>query len=342
MKIALSARTPALDVLPLCKCQTPDYVWCMRPPLKNFPLPLRLFTMLGMFMFNMGTVYYLSTLCIHGLFGVEQPENVMQGIFKGENDVYAFLFIQGLSSLGGFALTAVMYAVLENGKISEPLRLHVSPKIKMIFLALFSVVIAQFFIDFLVNINEKIPLPQSLTFLTDMQKKTEELTESLFEGTSAVQFIWLTVTIAFIPALSEELFFRGILLNTLMKSKINLYISLFISGFVFALAHGEFTNLIAITILGAFLGYVYYASGSLWLSIIAHFTNNFFAIVLKYLFNTGVLSSDLSKTETPLWATLLSLALFSVCLFIFHRWKKQNDASLVMNEIDSPQQNTLA
>jgi hypothetical protein len=125
---------------------------------------------------------------------------------------------------------------------------------------------------------------------------------------------------AVIPAVSEEFFFRGLLLGDLLKGKVHPVLAVGLTGFIFAISHAQFENTLAIWALGSFLGYLYYVSGSLWLPIMVHFVNNFLALLLKYLFNLGVISSDLAEAKTPLYATVISILIFSGFIF------SENDA----------------
>jgi membrane protease YdiL (CAAX protease family) len=175
------------------------------------------------------------------------------------------------------------------------------PTFKMVALTIVSIIAAQFFIEWLVSINQQIPLSGSLATLREYQKKAAELTEKLLDHTSFVRFIASAIVIAVIPALAEELFFRGLLLGTMLRSRMNPYVAMAISGFMFSVIHFQFDNVIAIGVLGAFLGFLYYISGSLWLPIIAHFINNFMTVLFKYLHHTGVISQDIVEMNTPWW-----------------------------------------
>jgi hypothetical protein len=281
--------------------------------------------MFSLLLLCMSVASYAAYLSIHGLFGVERPEDVVNGIFSGENDINAFLYVQTLTSLGGFLLTAVLFAALESRKPFEHLRLHVRVELKYVALAVIAVLVAQFFIEFLVELNRKIPMPASMGSMDEHQKKIEELTNALLNFKEVSRLFVVGFVMAVVPALSEEFFFRGLLLGDLLKAKSNPVAAILISGFCFAVFHFEYDNTLAIWLLGSFLGFLYYVSGSLWLPIAAHFTNNFMAVLLKYLFNVGFISADLAEAASPWYLTLGSVVLFSGCVYLFYRWDKKID-----------------
>lgn len=302
----------------------------MNPPLQRYPLALRIIMMLCMFLFNMSIVSFLAIAAVPALFGVENTADVLAGKLNGAVEMNAFFFIQGISTLGGFALTAMMFAVLEAGEFKHHLRLKIYPSLKVLLLAVASIIVSQFFIEFLVEINQKISLPASLQSLYDYQKQAEQVTNALMSFTDIGHLILASVVMALIPAIGEEFFFRGLLLGDLLKGKVHPAIAIPVTGLIFAISHGQYDNTLAIFALGSFLGYLYYVSGSLWLPIAAHFVNNFLAVLLKYLFNIGVISSDLAEAKTPLYATILSLLIFALFIYLFNKWR--NPASFVEPE----------
>jgi membrane protease YdiL (CAAX protease family) len=297
----------------------------MNPPFRYFPPFLKSVLMFSLLLVCMSVASYTGYLSIHALFGVEKPEDVVNGVFTGANDVNAFLYVQTITSLGGFLLTAVLFALLESRKPLEHLRLNTGVELKHVALAFVSIVIAQFFIEFLVELNRKIPMPASIGSMDEHQKKIEELTNALLGFKEVSRLLVVGFVMAVVPALSEEFFFRGLLLGDLLKSKSNPTAAILISGFCFAVFHFEYDNTLAIWVLGSFLGWLYYVSGSLWLPVIAHFTNNFLAVFLKYLFNIGVISADIAEASSPWYLTLGSVVLFSGCVYLFSRWNKNID-----------------
>lgn len=293
----------------------------MIPPLQRYPLVLRLMLMFSMFVFNISVVSFLALTFAQSFFNLENINSVSEGIVSSPVEIDAFLFIQAISSLGGFLLTAMMFAVLESGEYKHHLRLKTFPSLKMVLLAAAAVIVSQFFIEYLVSLNQAIELPANLKFLKEYQEKTEALTEKLMSFTGIGQFVVVSVVVAIIPAIGEEFFFRGLILGDLLRGKVRAVIAIPATGLLFAISHFQYDNVLAIWILGSFLGYLYYVSGSLWLPIAAHFTNNFLAVLLKYLFNLGFISKEFAEAQTPLYLTLISVAVFAVFIFLFHKWK---------------------
>lgn len=92
-------------------------------------------------------------------------------------------------------------------------------------------------------------------------------------------FIVLAGILALLLApLVEETFFRGFLFGGLTK-RFSFFTAALISGFLFALAHGQPTLLIPFTFVGMLFATGYAYTGSLWTTISAHFMFNLVSFV---------------------------------------------------------------
>jgi uncharacterized protein len=109
----------------------------------------------------------------------------------------------------------------------------------------------------------------------------QEVAKSLQELGQSNLLLALLGPALLIPII-EELLFRGILFRHLKKS-ISLFLSIFISGVLFGLVHMEPAVFIPLIGLGIIFAWTYEQSGSIWVAIALHATNNFFsAIFLIY------------------------------------------------------------
>src|ERR1039458_7963457 len=96
-------------------------------------------------------------------------------------------------------------------------------------------------------------------------------------------FIRAFIVMAIIPAVGEEMFFRGIMLRFTKKLTRNMVFSVIFTATVFALSHTNIYGFISIFLAGVLLAVIYNLTGSLWCSIVAHLFFNGFQIVVSYL-----------------------------------------------------------
>jgi membrane protease YdiL (CAAX protease family) len=129
---------------------------------------------------------------------------------------------------------------------------------------------------------------------------------------------------ALLPAIAEELFFRGALQKALLRLTNKPWIAILISSAVFALLHGTFFKLLPIFTLGLLLGTVYYLTRNLWYTIAIHFLNNAFAVLSVYYADRSHFLKRLAADDVsvPLYAALISLA---VTVFIIYMIKRKSD-----------------
>lgn len=104
--------------------------------------------------------------------------------------------------------------------------------------------------------------------------------EFLNEFTSMANnnFLYFFISATLYAPFTEELLFRGIILNGLL-GKYSAKISIPISALIFACAHFNFHQGVNAFILGLALGYIFYKTKSLYLTIFCHFINNLIALV---------------------------------------------------------------
>ncbi len=136
-------------------------------------------------------------------------------------------------------------------------------------------------------------------------------------------FGWLVLALilmALLPAIFEELVFRGILLNGLRKGLSDIS-ALFISALMFALMHGSIQQLVYPFALGLVLGWLAMRTGSTFTSMLVHFLNNTIVIIINYF--TVRHGLDMSVSYTNAWVWVLAIvvaAVAGVLIYLIERF----------------------
>jgi hypothetical protein len=132
---------------------------------------------------------------------------------------------------------------------------------------------------------------------------------------------------ALLPAIGEELFFRGSLQKALLRISHKPWLAILISSVVFALLHGTFFKILPIFTLGLILGIVYYITRNLWYTILIHFVNNAFAVLSVYYANSSETLKKIASDNisVPLYGAFISLV---VGIGIIYFIKKKSDEVL--------------
>ncbi len=106
--------------------------------------------------------------------------------------------------------------------------------------------------------------------------------EATFDGLLELSVGLLLFVIALMPAVGEELLFRGFIFGGL-RSKYSIGISIVVSAIIFGIFHMSLVKLLPTAMLGACFAYITYCTGSIYIGMILHFVNNFVSIfIMKY------------------------------------------------------------
>ena len=166
-------------------------------------------------------------------------------------------------------------------------------------------------IDFLAQIPREISLdnfPQFEQWVKGAFSQREDLIGQIIGYGSGWWGVVLSLLVfAVLPALGEEFFFRGTLQRIWAASSGKNNLVIVLTAFLFAVIHFDYYNFFGIFALGILLGYIYFLSGSLWVSVFFHFLNNAITVLaLVYFYPDGTM--DGQEGIFPWWVALLSLA----------------------------------
>ncbi len=172
--------------------------------------------------------------------------------------------------------------------------------------AMFWMLLAFPLVQYVYWLNQQVPLP---AWALDIEKSTSKLVEMLLVMDSPIEMWFSLLVMAFIPALGEELFFRGIIQQTSEHFFRKPVMAVWLTAVIFSLFHFQFQGFVPRFLLGAMLGFLFYWSRNLWLSIAAHFFNNGIQVIGAYYWKDQLFASPESSQEQNVswWLALLSL-----------------------------------
>lgn len=276
--------------------------------------------------------FFVAAYLVHQYFGVQDTSAFASDIALQAANPMASLVMQAIGTgLGAFLLPSLMFSVLTYGGISKPLKFIWYPTPKQLMLTIGIILSSGIFVSLLVDINKLIPLPDSLSMLKEFQQKYDTLLNAFFQDSTPMRFAFLTLVLAIMPAIGEELFFRGAVMKVFSETRLGVHGGVFFSALAFALMHFEFYNTLAIFFMGLVLGYIFYFTQSIWASIAAHFINNFTQVLLKYLYSIGAIATDITTQESlPIYQTL-SAGLLTIAL-LWLLWRNKTQAMEEENE----------
>ena len=236
--------------------------------------------------------------------------------------------MQLILSLFSFLIPPVILGYMWYNKPMEAYSLNRKPSIKMVILAVLLIVALSPGINLLSYLNEQIGLPEFMKgieqYFKDLEALAATLTEQMLKMNSTGDLLVNLFVMAVVPAFCEELYFRGTLQNIFSENR-NKHAAIWIVAIIFSLIHFQMYGFIPRMILGALLGYLLVWSGSLWVPVIAHFTNNALAVLVSG-FGQGneqvKALEEIGKSETYLYG-IISIIISALIIREIYKIRKK-------------------
>jgi len=244
------------------------------------------------------------------------------------NEIQSLKILQLIQSIGMFVIPPLVLAYLWSEKPFSYLQLDKKINWLNTIFVILVMLLAIPVINLLGDLNQQLVLPKAFSGLEAWMKTSEaqatQLTEKLLNVHSLQGLLFNIFLIAIIPAIGEELFFRGAIQNVFREWKGSL-IAIWLTAIIFSTIHLQFYGFFPRLLLGAYFGYMLVWSGNLWLPILAHFTNNAIAVIFYYMKNNGYQTIDIDTigTGNTLWMGLVS-ALLVITGIVWFRNHLQN------------------
>lgn len=234
------------------------------------------------------------------IYGLEPMIEMSSG---STENIEILKLIQIITSIGMFVLPALWFAKMESNNWSAFLKLNNFSWILAGLTLLIMFGLAQF-LEYVNDLNKSMALP---SFLKDLEawmllkeQQMEQLTKQLLIMSSINSFLVNMLMLAIIPAVGEELTFRGCLQKILGRWTGNYHVAIWITAIIFSSIHFQFYGFMPRMLLGALFGYLFVWSGSLWIPILGHFLNNAGAVITAYIYQQNGKSVDeMFKSEEP-------------------------------------------
>lgn len=162
--------------------------------------------------------------------------------------------------------------------------------------------------------------------LLELESASENLQVGLLKMDSIWELITGIIAMALVPAIGEELLFRGFIQKQLIRSFRNPVTGILLAALFFSLIHFQAQRFLAIFWLGAVLGLLYFWTKNLWVPIFAHFLNNGMQVVVAWFYQDDLQSLNQQSDSFPWYFAVAGLVLFPFFakLLIAHSDEKQN------------------
>jgi len=295
------------------------------------PLTKLIFDILLTFLFFLVS-FGVGAVILAKLFNISVAELLGNSGLDGKIEILRSTQI--LYTLTLFMIPALFIAFFYNKKPFKYLKLTKSA-VPTNYLNVFLVIIFSYpIVNALASLNGAINFPAGLeAMFHDMETKAKLVTEKILYVDTIGLLMFNLVMVALLPAIGEELLFRGIFQKHFIQLTKNEHIGILLTAIFFSAIHFQFLTFLPRVFLGIILGYLFVWSKSLWLPVVAHFINNAIAVLIVYYshVNNLTLEQDIEKIGTDaktFIAAIASLALLSFTLFLIKRCEDKRINSL--------------
>lgn len=255
-------------------------------------------------------------------------ENLIAVMAKPENFTKVVI-MQGLGTFLLMALPAFFYAKIVHQNAIANLgfnsRFTVKQVIWIIGIAAVGMLLSSSLGEF-----TKIILPKALKTVADKWESNYEDGVAMFVNMKTIgDYAFSLFMIAILPAVFEEILFRGAIQKLLFDWSKNVQISLIITAILFSAVHTSIYGFLARFMLGYVLGYIYHYGKSLWLNILMHFINNGVAVTAIYFaLKQGVSIKGSMEDSMPIWVLPVSLSAMITLLLFFKKETDKNNSPI--------------
>lgn len=253
----------------------------------------------------------------------------------GNQSIGQLRLVQALQNVMVFIIPSLLAAYLWSERPIEWLHLNKGMSWKTALLVVAMMVVLSPGINLLSYLNQQMHLPAALAELEQQLRQMEDSAAELtilFATAHSVPELLLNIFImGILTAFGEEICFRGScqgLLNTAPSTSLNsrlhkkTHIAIWVTAIIFSAIHMQFYGFVPRMLLGALFGYLICWSGSIYVPMLAHCTNNSLAVICYYILGKSTINPDSIDnfgTGDTLWVGLLSLVLGGTLIWVVYR-----------------------
>jgi hypothetical protein len=255
------------------------------------------------------------------------------GRYTGKNAQMAMVALQNvLIFIVPVVILALICRSAEGRPMAQTLRMAKAPSFKSIALVVLVYILALPAMNYLVEWNQGLHLPEAMrdleNLLREMEDSAQGVTNDLLSTKSWGEMVMMVLLVGVLTGMGEEVFFRAGMLGSMHFGKVQRHVAVWIVAFIFSAIHMQFFGFVPRLLMGAWFGYVMLWSGEVWTPIIAHSLNNGLVVVTTFLANNHYINDNFLETlgvpergQQP-WLAIGSVLATALVIFLFMKKKK--------------------
>lgn len=228
-------------------------------------------------------------------------------------------------------LPALLFAKWVYGDVSDIISVKLPEYLELILFSIGIIIlipllqsylyIQNYFIEYIAANSEMVNSIKNL--FDSLNELVDKTYGNLLKADSVPEMFFVIIVIAIVPAISEEVMFRGYIQRS-FEFKMKPVWAVLITAFFFGVYHFNPYGLFPLIALGFYFGFAAYISKSLIVPMFLHFLNNFGAVILYFIFgDEELISTDVTDSgglEANIFLFFLLALLFTIVIFMIKKY----------------------
>ena len=294
----------------------------MQSYLKSRPVFIQLLLFVGMAMGIFMIFSLIGMTILSSITGISAFDVANIATWKANPKM--IIYVRGmlvLQFLGLFVIPSLLFAYFSDPKPLQYVGFKKPLKLVYWILGIASLIVAIPLVEYTGLLNRQINFGGLQQWMQSMEDEAMEQIKFMLGKRTISELVMNIIFISLFAGIGEELFFRGVLQRLFIKATKNPWVGIIITAFFFSAMHLQFFGFIPRFLMGILLGAVYWYSGSLIVTMAAHFFYDALIIVLAY-FNPEMLESKeavMFNGSSLMISTLISAALVGLCIWLMKK-----------------------
>lgn len=233
-----------------------------------------------------------------------------------EQNAAELMIANTVGQVFGLLIPAFLFARLHTGNSAGFLRFRATD-VRLVVLSIVGLLALVPVVQWIGALSDSLPWPQAIR---DFEQAQMDLIERILLQDFSVMFALSMMALT--PAICEELLFRGYIQRQAERS-MGIWGGILFSGLIFGLYHIRPTQAIPLGLLGVYLAYLTWRTGSIIPAMVVHFANNAFAIALgRYAQTEAGSTVDLETFQIPMTVVIPALLVLAVITWAIDKTAK--------------------
>lgn len=252
-------------------------------------------------------------------------------MLEASDPVTAIRISQTFVTIGTFLIPSLLFAYCQNRQWFDYNAANRRPPQSMINMVLILSMTLLPVVGMLSSFNQNI-MPQEGTiaeFMRNLEEAANDILKLVTSQRSSWDLISNIMVFAVLAGICEEFLFQGALQPLMMKWTKNPHVGILLTAFIFSVLHFQFYGFIPRFMLGVYLGYLFYWSRSLWLSILAHILHNALSILIDFtLQGRGIDTDNMQFTDVHGSIPVTIACTLASAMAIVYIWRTYKDETV--------------